>query len=322
MKESYPGLSMQTICEQYGKSRQGYYEGQRRQSSMEKERAEILHHTRAFKKLLPKSGGRKLKFHLQEKGLRIGRDRLFEVLRAQGLLVRRRRKYARSTDSKHWLKVYPDLVKGVDIRQAERLLVSDITYVHTMEGFSYLHLVSDAYSKKIMGGYLSRDLSARASQKALEQALNNRIYNHRCTHHSDRGIQYCSQAYIKQLKKHQIQISMTQNGSPYDNAVAERIIGILKEEFNLAHEFSSHAQAQKAVRQALYLYNRKRPHLSCGYLTPEKAHEKGEGLENKWKPKNLSTYLQKQERNQRNKNRNNPYHYPSKIKKGDNEGYM
>jgi transposase InsO family protein len=316
MKDRYPWLSMQGICEQYGRSRQGYYQCQRRLSSIEKEEAEILHHTRAFKRLLPKSGVRKLRFHLQEKGLRIGRDRLFEVLRAHGLLVRRRRKYARGTDSKHWLKVYPDLVKGLVIGQAERLLVSDITYVHTMEGFSYLHLVSDAYSKKIMGGYLSRDLSAQASQKALGLALNNRIYNHQCTHHSDRGIQYCSQAYIKQLEEHQIQVSMTQSGSPYDNAIAERIIGILKEEFNLDHEFSSHAQAQKAVAQALYLYNHKRPHLSCGYLTPEKAHEQGQGLENKWKPKKLSTHLQKQEKNKRKKNTNNNYNYANKINEG------
>jgi transposase InsO family protein len=212
--------------------------------------------------------------------------------------------------------VYPDLAKGLDIRQAERLLVSDITYVHTMEGFSYLHLVSDAYSKKVMGGYLSRDLSAQASQIALEQALNNRIYNHQCIHHSDRGIQYCSQAYIRQLEKHRIQISMTQSGSPYDNAIAERIIGILKEEFNLDHKFCSHVQAQKAVTQALYLYNHKRPHLSCGYLTPEKAHEQGQGLENIWKPKKLATYLQKQEKNQRKKNTNNNYNYSNKINEG------
>lgn len=316
MKDRYPWLSMQRICEQYGKSRQGYYDCQRQLNLIERDQAEILHHTRAFKKLLPKSGGRKLRFHLQEKGISIGRDRLFQVLRAHGLLVRRRRKHARSTDSKHWLKVYPDLVKGVDIRQAERLLVSDITYIHTMEGFSYLHLVSDAYSKKIMGGYLSRDLSARASQEALEQALNNRIYDHQCTHHSDRGIQYCSQAYIKQLEEHQIRVSMTQSGSPYDNAIAERIIGILKEEFNLDHEFSSHVQAQKAVRQALYLYNNKRPHLSCGYLTPEKAHEQGQGLENKWKPKKLSSYLQKKEKNKTKKNSNNVYKYSYKTNEG------
>jgi len=316
MKDRYPWLSMQRICEQYGKSRQAYYEWQRRLISIEKEEAEILHHTRAFKTLLAKSGGRKLKSYLKEKGLGIGRDRLFDLLRAHGLLVRRRRKYARSTDSKHSLKVYPDLAKGLEIRQAERLLVSDITYVHTMEGFSYLHLVADAYSKKIMGGYLSRDLSAQASQKALEQALNNRIYNHQCIHHSDRGIQYCSQAYIKQLEKHRIQISMTQSGSPYDNAIAERIIGILKEEFNLDHEFSSHVQAQKAVTQALYLYNHRRPHLSCGYLTPEKAHEQGQGLENKWKPKKLATYLQKQEKNQKTKNTNNNYNYSNKINEG------
>lgn len=309
MKSYYPGLSMQRICEQYGKSRQGYYDWQRRLSSIEREEVEILHHIRVFKKLLPKSGVRKLQFHLGEKGLNIGRDRLFEVLRAHGLLVRRKRKYARSTDSKHWLKVYPDLVKGLAITQAERLLVSDITYVHTMEGFSYLHLVTDAYSKKIMGGYLSRDLSAQASQMALEQALNNRIYNHQCTHHSDRGIQYCSKAYIKQLEEHQIQISMTQSASPYDNAIAERINGILKEEFNLDHEFSTHAQAQKAVTQALYLYNHERPHLSCGYLTPEKAHEQGQGLENKWRPKKLSTYLEKEDKNQEKKNTTNNYNH-------------
>lgn len=321
MKDRYPWLSMQRICEQYGKSRQGYYHCQRRLSSIEKQEAEILHHTRAFKTLLAKSGGRKLKYDLQERGLGVGRDRLFDLLRAHGLLVRRRRKYARSTDSKHSLKVYPDLAKGMVISKAEQLLVSDITYVHTMEGFSYLHLVSDAYSKKVMGGYLSRDLSAQASQIALEEALNNRIYNHQCTHHSDRGIQYCSQAYIKQLEKHRIQISMTQSGSPYDNAIAERIIGILKEEFNLDHEFSSHVQAQKAVTQALYLYNHKRPHLSCGYLTPEKAHEQGQGLENKWKPKKLATYLQKQEKNEKKKNTNkkntdNSYDYTYKINEG------
>jgi transposase InsO family protein len=172
------------------------------------------------------------------------------------------------------MRTYADSSKQLELKQPEQLWVADITYLSTREETLYLHLVSDAYSKQIMGFTLSKDLKAETTVKALRIALSRRFYQDRnIVHHSDRGLQYCSRAYIEELRRNKCQISMTQNGSPYDNAVAERINGILKDEFYCDEKFDSFKQAKKHVEQSILIYNTRRPHLSCSMLTPAAMHQ-------------------------------------------------
>lgn len=221
----------------------------------------------------PRLGTRKLHYILKAE-LRVGRDKLFEILRKEQMLITKRRKYVKTTNSKHWMRTYSDSSKQLQLKQPEQLWVADITYLSTREQTVYLHLVSDAYSKKIMGYRLSKDLKAESTLKALQMALNRRVYQNRnILHHSDRGLQYCSRIYIDELRRNKCQISMTQDGSPYDNAVAERINGILKDEFYCDEKFDSFNQAKKHIEQSIMIYNTKRPHLSCSMLTPTEMHQ-------------------------------------------------
>jgi transposase InsO family protein len=221
----------------------------------------------------PRLGTRKLHFILKDE-LCVGRDKLFEILRKEQMLITKRRKYVKTTDSKHWMRTYADRAKQVQLKEPEQLWVADITYLTTQEETVYLHLVTDAYSKQIMGYTLSNDLKAESTVKALQMALSRRIYRSRdLLHHSDRGLQYCSALYINELQRHKCQISMTQDGSPYDNAIAERVNGILKDEFYCDEKFESFEQAKEHVEQSIMIYNNKRPHLSCSMLTPIEMHQ-------------------------------------------------
>ena len=239
--------------------------------------------------LLPQLGTRKLYRllgdDLKGQGIKVGRDKLFRLLREESLLVVRKRKYVRTTDSRQWMRQYPDLAKGLALSRPEQLWVADITYLSTQQGNGYLHLITDAYSKRIMGYQLSDHLGASATVQALQMALRDRYYTHPLTHHSDRGLQYCSKDYTNLLKNNNISISMTQTGSPYDNAVAERINGILKQEFGLDEPFETIGQAKRQVDQSVRLYNTYRPHLSNGYLTPEQMHCQNKIKPRSWKRK-------------------------------------
>ena len=234
--------------------------------------------------LLPQLGTRKLYkllgAELKSQGLKIGRDGLFDLLREEALLVERKRKYVKTTDSRLWMRQYPDLAKGIKLERPEQLWVADITYLTTQQGHCYLHLITDAYSKKIVGYKLSEGLAASETVQALKSALASRRYDGALTHHSDRGLQYCSKEYTELLKQHKISISMTQTGSPYDNAIAERINGILKQEFGMDEHFQTLQQAQMQLDQSIMLYNQLRPHLSNSFLTPEQMH-----YQNRLKPK-------------------------------------
>lgn len=218
--------------------------------------------------------------------LSVGRDKLFEIIGEKGLLITKRKKYTKTTDSKHWMRTYPDRVKDISLTHPEQLWVADITYMSTEQKTMYLHLVTDAYSKQIMGYTLSKDLKAESTQKALQMAFKNRMYLDRpLLHHSDRGLQYCSQIYIKELRDHSCEISMTQDGSPYDNAVAERVNGILKDEFYCDEKFENEETAQQHVAQSIKIYNTKRPHLSCSMLTPIQMHGQQNIIVKKWNKK-------------------------------------
>jgi len=242
---------------------------------------------------MPRLGTRKLHYlisdNLKQHDIQIGRDKLFDLLATQGLLVRRRkRRKAVTTDANHPFGKYPNLVKGMQPQRANELWVSDITYISLEEGFCYLNLVTDAYSRKIVGYCLYPTLQYQGTLQALQMALQGLPHRHgRLVHHSDRGLQYCCGAYVKLLEQKGIAISMTENGDPYENALAERMNGILKSEFRLDEAFCSYEQATEAVNSAISIYNNSRPHSSCDYLTPEQAHQKQGVLKARWKKKEV-----------------------------------
>lgn len=227
---------------------------------------------------MPRIGTRKLHFMLKEQfktdQIKVGRDKLFELLGKEGLLIIKRKKYTITTHSKHWMHKYPNLIRNITVHRPEQLWVADITYLETQESTSYLHLITDGYSKQIMGYELCNDMEANSTLKALKMAIGNRQYpDEPLIHHSDRGLQYCSKLYVNHLLKSNIQISMTENGDPYENAVAERMNGILKDEFGLGEKLNDLPHALHQTQQSIQTYNHLRPHLSCHYLTPIQMHQ-------------------------------------------------
>jgi putative transposase len=213
----------------------------------------------------------------------IGRDAMFELLRERALLVtKRKRKSCTTTLSKHRFKKYPNIVRHFIPIAPNQLWVGDITYIHLHEGFAYLSLITDAYSRKIVGFCLSKDLSAKGPLKALKMALQSNANREGLIHHSDRGVQYCCDEYVKLLQDKQIKISMTENGDPLENALAERVNGILKTEL-LEEIFADYSTAQKEVAIAISTYNHLRPHGSIDNLKPAEAHQLSGKIEKRWK---------------------------------------
>ena len=289
MKQRFPQASLGHLCADVGKSRQSYYERTWQSRSEDCSINEVVQLVHQEQKLLPRLGTRKLyhmlKQELEERALKVGRDKLFTILREKHLLLGKKRKYVKTTMSKHWLKKYPNLIKDVSLERPEQVFVSDITYISTEAGFNYLSLVSDACSKKIMGYALSPHLGVEGCMTALQMALADRRTDKPLIHHSDRGLQYCSKDYVGILNDHHVQISMTTNGDPYENAIAERMNGILKEEFYCSSTFADHQEAERHIAQSIKLYNTRRPHLSCYMLTPAMAHEKISLSPKSWKTK-------------------------------------
>jgi putative transposase len=234
-----------------------------------------------LRRFMPRLGARKLyhliKPELEEKGIKLGRDGLFEYLREADLLVKPKRSYTKTTFSKHWMRKHPNLLQGVTVNRAEQVFVSDITYVESDEGVHYLSLVTDACTRKIMGYEVSREMKACDVVKALKMATRSRIGTAPLIHHSDRGAQYCSSEYQKVLSDNGIRPSMTDGYDCYQNALAERINGILKQEF-LLYRCKSFDDLKVLVEQSVSIYNRLRPHLSLGMKTPEDVHEKASSL--------------------------------------------
>jgi putative transposase len=222
---------------------------------------------------MPRLGGRKL-YHLVQPGLareyavRLGRDKFFDLLRRHGLLVKRRRKYAQTTNSHHRFHIYTNLIEHASVDAPNQVFVSDITYLRLQSGFGYLALVTDVYSRKIVGYDFSQSLTLDGALRALRMALLNVPDPSRLIHHSDRGLQYCSTEYTNELLSKNARISMSQAGNPYENAIAERINGILKDEFLLDDTFPNFAAARSAVVEAIQIYNTLRPHGSIANLTP------------------------------------------------------
>ena len=261
----------------FGISRQGFYQREKRQAhrllQLEKVKALVVDQRNE----MPRLGTRKIhyliKSDLQHHHIKIGRDGLFDFLRSEHLLIRPRKSYTKTTWSKHWLRKYPNLLKEETVTRAEQVWVSDITYIATKNGNTYLSLVTDAYSRKIVGHHLSDDLRTEGVAKALEMAIQNRKTSLPLIHHSDRGLQYCSEEYQTILSKGNIKPSMTDGYDCYQNALAERMNGILKDEFIFA-TYNDQSQLHKVLQQSIAIYNTKRPHLKLQYKTPTFIHEK------------------------------------------------
>jgi len=257
-------------------SRQGYYK-QRDQNRVTRLQEEmILDLVKEIRHKLPRVGCRKLYYLLQQElhqlPIKIGRDKLFDILRRNRLLVHPRRRYTVTTQSHHRFHVYRNLLEGKIVDRVDSVYVADITYMRLTGEFCYLFLLTDLYSRKIVGYHLSKSLSVEGAVKALTMALSIEVRTNKLIHHSDRGIQYCCTEYVKILQLNKIEISMGQSGNPYDNAVAERVNGILKTEFYLDAIFNNYEDAKRSVDEAVDLYNNMRPHLSIGLLTPSRKY--------------------------------------------------
>lgn len=277
---------MSSLCTLLGYTRQAFY-GYRQHWLQDVFETEIIvQQVLKHRELQPRLGTRKLMVMMQdfvkEHQITLGRDGLFNLLREHNLLIRKRRRKAQTTFSKHWYKKYKNLIRGFEPLAPNLLWVGDITYIVIADGFAYLSLITDAYSKKIMGFYLSKTLEATGSIKALQMAFDNCTDTSNLIHHSDRGVQYCSTDYVKILNDKSIKISMTENGDPLENAIAERVNGILKDEL-LQEKYDSFEQAQKSVAKSISVYNALRPHSSCDMLTPQVAHQKQGVLKKHWK---------------------------------------
>jgi putative transposase len=245
---------------------------------------------------MPRIGTRKLHYMLasvlQKHGIAMGRDYLFDLLAEYGLLIRKRKRIY-TTNSNHPFFKYPNLIRELYPDRPDQLWVSDITYISLKKDFCYLSLVTDAYSKKIIGQCLHPTLQKEGPLTALQMAIDQR---HPATgasliHHSDRGMQYCCMQYTSLLKQYQIRISMTEKGDPYENAIAERVNGILKTEFLFDKVFDGFENALAAVNKGIHAYNQLRPHASCNYLTPAEAHQQQGALLYRWKPKKQKEVL-------------------------------
>jgi transposase InsO family protein len=270
-----------------GYSRQSYYQGIKYIQKKAYESELIINEVLRHRKLQNRIGTRKLLGEMQKfltaHHFQIGRDALFDLLAEHGLLVtKRKRRGCITTLSKHRYKKYPNIIRDFIPIAPNQLWVSDITYIHLFNGFAYLSLITDAYSRKIVGFYLSKDLSAKGPLNALKMALAANPNRIGLIHHSDRGVQYCCDAYIKILKDEKIKISMTENGDPLENAIAERVNGILKGEL-LEEIFSSYEIAQRAIAIACSTYNHLRPHGSINNLKPAEAHQKTGLIKKLWK---------------------------------------
>ena len=269
-------VSLSGLCDLAGYSRQAYYQECRARQKRSVDEDAIVSLVNALRKLHRRMGTRKLLFLLEptlkEFGVSIGRDRLFTVLRRRGLLVKRRRRGTRTTDSRHGWYTWPNLVRNVEPTMIDQVWLSDITYLRTEAGFVYLSLIMDAYSRKIVGHHLSAGLEATGCIKALQVALKGLVPGTRPIHHSDRGLQYSCKEYVGILQERGCLISMTELNHCYENATAERLNGILKQEYGLDETFHNKVQAEQAVVQAVLLYNGSRPHLSLGYRTPNAVH--------------------------------------------------
>ena len=279
-----------SACELFGVSRQVYYRSKKSFSRRQTMAAKVVELVLSVRQQMPRIGTRKLYYLLQNQlnDIGVGRDKLFAILKTNHMLVRPKKNYRKTTDSYHRFYKHKNLIEGITPQKPEQVWVSDITYIGSRGNHRYLALVTDAYSKKIVGYDLSSSLSPKGAINALKMGLKQRSYKaHKLIHHSDRGLQYCCDDYQKLLLKQKVKCSMTESYDPYANAVAERVNGILKQEFNL-EGFNTKLPIMKTlVKDSIKVYNTKRPHLSCQMKTPEQMHKQNSVKIKTYKKQNL-----------------------------------
>lgn len=276
------------MCLLFGLTRQAYYQyyWQAEETSFEQEL--VLKQVLGIRNRHPRLGGRKLftllESFLLDHQIKMGRDALFELLASHNLLIKRRKRRVHTTHSFHWLRKYPNLIGDYTPTESNQLWVSDLTYWRLEDRFLYISFITDAFSHKIVGYQVDETLEAASTIRALAMALDEVTGPiEGLIHHSDRGIQYCSQNYVKLLQDNQIQISMTENGDPLENALAERINGIIKEEYLDCYQVETIQDAILLLERVVKRYNQERPHMSIGNLTPEKIHLSNQKTERLWK---------------------------------------
>jgi transposase InsO family protein len=259
-------------------TRQNYYKHRRRQGRRKIDEKLIVSLVQREWRQQPRLGCRKLhqmlKDELCDAGVEVGRDRMFEVLRNHGMLLEPLPKKPRTTYSRHSLPVYGNLISELETTGPNQIWVSDVTYIRTLEGFEYLTLITDLHSHKIVGYHSGEGLDVEESLKALDQALDELPADRYPIHHSDRGSQYCSHKYVGCLKERDLPVSMTELNHCAENSVAERLNGILKQEYGLGRTFLSKIQARRAVDEAIWLYNNRRPHTKLQFRVPSDVHQK------------------------------------------------
>jgi transposase InsO family protein len=281
-------VNKEILCGLFGISRQAHHQNSKIEFTQRAENEIILDFVRNLRERQGKVGARKIQLHIQEEltpksGIEIGRDALFDLLREHGLLVRRRKKRPQTTDSNHHYRKYPNIIRGLIPSGANQLLVSDLTYIDTDEGFVYLFLITDAYSRKIVGYYIGMTMEALGAIQALNQSIKQLPAESKPIHHSDRGVQYACNEYTKILTNQEMPISMTENGNPLENCMAERTNGLVKELID--NTFKTKLEAILTMPTIINIYNTERKHGSIGMLTPEQAHTSDQPLKNYWKKK-------------------------------------
>lgn len=279
MKSNFRHLALTKLCGWFGISRQAYYQNNRESIAATLEEHLVLQQVRHIRTNHHQIGTRKLYEMMQpflfEHRIKVGRDALFSMLAVNHLLVRKRKRRIQTTNSQHWFRKYPNLIRGLVPSSINQLWVSDITYWKICsDKHLYISFITDAYSRKVVGYHVAQSLEAVESVQALQMALSSLRPegNLQLTHHSDRGMQYCSHAYVKLLQDYNIRVSMTENGDPLENAIAERVNGIIKEEYLDHYQIKDITQAEELLKTVIELYNRERPHMSISNLTPNQVH--------------------------------------------------
>jgi putative transposase len=289
MRDRYPTISLVRISRLFGLTRQAIYQHEWRQQELTIEAELIIQQVIEIRKRHSVIGTRKLYLMLQpfllEHEIKIGRDKLFELFAEYKLLIRKRKRKISTTQSYHRFHKYPNIIRDMQITRKNQLWVSDITYYKLMGKFAYLSFVTDAYSHKIVGYHVAETLEAVHCLKALQMAVSSTDFSndYNIIHHSDRGIQYCSEEYVSLLNKHDILISMTEKGDPLENSIAERLNGIIKGEYLNQQSYKSIKELEASLSNVVSFYNNERPHFSCSMLVPATVHEEDIPIERKWK---------------------------------------
>lgn len=305
MRGLHPDISVQSLCGLFGKSRQAWYKSDERAAVHQEFNARVLDFVKKERIDQQYIGTYKLQYMFnkahRDQGLFIGRDALYNLLRVNGLLIRKRKKHRPSSTKGNGESIYPDFRKGLEIIEINQLWCCDITYINlnTADRHCYASFVTDEKSHLIVGQHVSLKMTASETLKSLRMAVKRQApgdgkFDYRLIFHTDRGSQFKSSLFSIFHRKHEIKISMTEQGKSSENPVSERLNGILKNELMVTDSFYSFEQARNAINRAVYIYNEKRPHLSCNMLTPTEAHQPGLGVLKKlWRQRKKKKYESK-----------------------------